>query len=275
MRRAFLLIIIALAASAAGAQSYTALADSADGYLKRERWADAARTLRQAMRIRPGNPANALLLSNLGVAQTNLGQYDDALQSFEAALALAPRSTAVLSNRARTYMSMRRNADAIADLSQALRIDSTLLWPRRMRGWLRLAETNDVEGALQDFRYHTTAAPDSADAFRGRGIAAYYSCLYAEADSALSRAIELEPSDDEAMLWRAATRIITNQFADAAADLSKAISIAPTNGDLFMLRAYLNRLRYRNTDAESDLKNARSYGANPQLTLMLFCKEMP
>lgn len=274
MRRLLLSLIAALAALAAGAQSYEALADSADGYMRRERWADAARVLRQAMRMRPASKANALLLSNLGVAQTNLGQTDDALRSFEAALAMAPRSTAILSNRARAYMQMHRDREALADLTAALRIDSTLVWPRRMRGWLRLSATQDIDGAYSDFRRLTEQTPDSADSFRGLGIAAYYTSRYAEADSALTRAIRLQP-DDEALLWRAATRICTDRLSDAAADLSDALRIAPRNGDLYMLRAYLNRLRYRATDAEADLKNARAYGANPQLTLMLFGKEMP
>ena len=57
----------------ASSPRYLALVDSADNYIKRERWTDAEQTLLSALRLEPGNFTNSLLLSNLGVVRTNLG----------------------------------------------------------------------------------------------------------------------------------------------------------------------------------------------------------
>ena len=51
-------------------RTYIELADSADNYMKRERWEDAERMIMGALRHEPANRSNWLLWSNLGLVST-------------------------------------------------------------------------------------------------------------------------------------------------------------------------------------------------------------
>jgi len=69
-----LLLCFALCHEAhASSPQYLALSDSADNLIKKERWKDAEAVILSALRLEPGNFANSLLLSNLGVVRTNMG----------------------------------------------------------------------------------------------------------------------------------------------------------------------------------------------------------
>ena len=49
----------------ASSPKYEALADSADNYIRREKWEEAERVIISALKVEPGNFANSLLFSNL------------------------------------------------------------------------------------------------------------------------------------------------------------------------------------------------------------------
>lgn len=271
MKLPVIVFLLVFSIFSAGAQTYEALADSADNYIKRERWTDAERVLLQALRMRPAAFQNHLLLSNLGVVQTNLNRPADALRSFGAGLSLAPRSTVLLINRARTYISINAVDSALADLSKSLEVDSTLLWPRKMRGLLQLEKKN-IEAALDDFRILSAQSPRSGDAMFGIGACRYNQGNYKGAIEMFSKAYEYG-FDEEALLWEAAAYINLEDFQGASEKIRQGIEKNPRNGDLYQLRAYLHKLQYRAEDAELDVKNASHYGADPQLIRSLFEKK--
>ena len=103
-----------------------------------------------ALKLEPGNFANSLLFSNLGVVRTNQGRYDEALEAFDLGVSVAPRASVIRTNRARTYLLMSRYDEALEDLNVSLGIDSVQEWPLSMRGLL-LMNKNDFEGARKDF----------------------------------------------------------------------------------------------------------------------------
>lgn len=271
MRAGAIFSVLILTIMSAGAQTYEALADSADNYIKRERWQDAERVLLQALRMRPAAFENHLLLSNLGVVQTNLKRPADALRSFGAGLSLAPRSTVLLINRARTYISINAVDSALADLTRSLEVDSTLLWPRKMRGLLHLEKKN-IDDALRDFKILFDADPRSGDAMFGIGACRYNKGDYRGAVEMFSKASE-HGFDEEALMWEAAAYINMDDFQGASEKIRQGIEKNPQNGDLYLLRAYLHKLQYRTEDAELDIKNASHYGADPQLIRSLFTKK--
>lgn len=77
-----ILAFSSVCALSSGAQTLTAtyieLADSADVYMKNERWGDAERVIVNALRHEPANKSNYMLWSNLGTVRTNMGDYDGA-----------------------------------------------------------------------------------------------------------------------------------------------------------------------------------------------------
>lgn len=273
MKRLFLTSIVALVAIAAGAQTYTQWADSAENYIKRQRWADAGRCFTNAMRLEPANPGNSLLLSNMGIVSTEMGDFEKALQYYEAALSRLKRSSAVHENRARTYLRMGgHEAEALDDINKALAIDSTLVWPLKMRGLLMVAR-NDTAGAKKDFERLLLLQPDSVAPYYGLGTVAYREAKYARADSMYTKALKISPRDEEVLFWRAASRLNLNKLNEADDDVSEGLRINPRNGDFYLIRALLNQMRYRPSDAEIDLKNAREYGADSRMIQAILPKK--
>lgn len=258
----------------AGAQafthSYLERADSADRYIKMERWDDAERNLKDALRLEPANPGNALLLSNLGYVQTMLGKTDDALLSYDVSLSIAPRSAVVLSNRALTYIFSGKKDKAMADLNASLAIDSTRAMPLRWRGMLRLEE-GDFEGARHDFNMLLRTDNKSADAYDGLTQCAIHDANFDRALEFASKALQIEPTA-ERYFTKASIEIDTSRLPEATETLRAAIKEFDRNPELYLLRAKLHELNYRREDCELDKKTALELGLDPQLLLQYFPK---
>ena len=74
IKQTLLAIITAIAAiipATLSAQTYYDLAGDADIAIAEGRWQDAADAIEKAMALRPGNPSNILLMSNLGIVYYN------------------------------------------------------------------------------------------------------------------------------------------------------------------------------------------------------------
>lgn len=247
---------------------YIALADSADNYIKRERWDDAEQTLLRALRLEPGNFANSLLLSNLGVVRTNQGRYDQALEDFRLGLSIAPNSSVIRRNRARTYMLMSKYDEALGDLDRVLESDSLQEWSLQMRGNILLGYGR-LEEAEGDFSKLLKLYPRNASALNGMARVAGQRGDLRTAIDYYNSAIDIDDNPD-ARFGRILLKLNGGMYDDASEDLSESIKRYPEAGDLYLLRAYLHKLRFRNSDAEMDLKIALDKGADPSLAEMFF-----
>lgn len=247
----------------ASSPRYLALVDSADNYIKRERWTDAEQTLLSALRLEPGNFTNSLLLSNLGVVRTNLGKMDDALEAFRLGLSIAPRSSVIRTNRSRTLIALGRYDEAMTDLNETLEIDSTQTWPRQMRGLLRLA-ADDIDGAEKDFTVLSRIDPSNASAMSGLARVAERKGQTTEALKYYDEAIAID-DDPETRFSRILLKISLGKYSEASEDIRKGIDKWPQVPDFYLARGYLHRLNYRNREAEIDKKIALDKGADPQI----------
>lgn len=243
------------------------LADSADFYIRHERWTDAERVIVKALRHDPANRTNYLLWSNLGTVRTQLNNLDGAIEAFSIGLASAPRSTTLLTGRARTLLLKADTDAALADLDAALAVDSTLQWPRKMRG-LILTDRGSLDSALADFDNYTARFGDDADILNARaGIAA----TRGDAPLAIElykKAYAREP--DTEMLERALT--IACQYGrleEMSDELADALRRAPRSGNLYLMRAMLRRAMHQNSEMEADLRRALDLGADPDLYRLL------
>lgn len=150
----------------ASSPEYIALADSADNYIRNERWTDAENAIISALKMEPGNFSNSLLLSNLGVVRTNMGKYEQAIEDFTLGLSIAPRSSVLRTNRARARLFLGDYDGALTDLNSTLEIDSLQQWPLQMRGMIFLSK-NKTDSAKNDFTRLAMLNPKSANAFSG------------------------------------------------------------------------------------------------------------
>lgn len=247
----------------ASAQTYMQYVDSADNYVKRELWADAERNYLSALRLEPANSSNALIHSNLGRVRAELGRYDDAMQSYDIGLSMAPRSTMLLEGRAALLLSLRRDAEALADLDKALGINGDLINARLLRGSLRL-RSGDTDAAEEDFRELLRVDSINADAMSALGNCAHAKGNVAEALRWKMMAIE-QGDDPDLRFDRAAILLENSRLEEAAEEIRLGLKLDPRFGDLYLLRAYIHRLRYEKEDEEADKKLALENGVDPQL----------
>lgn len=255
-------LISAVAVANASSPRYEALADSADNLIKRERWADAEGVILQALKLEPGNFGNALLLSNLGVVQTNQGKIEKALESFGLGLAIAPKASIIYTNRARTLISVGRFTDALSDLDSSLAIDSLQPWPLRMRGLLRLAQ-DSLPAAKSDFILLTKINPKDAGALEGLARISEKEGNFEDALRLYDEAVAANDTP-EARLSRILLTVNMDRFTEASELIRKGLEKWPNEPNFFVMRGYLHRRCHRNSEAEIDKKIALDKGADPQ-----------
>lgn len=262
-----LTFIICFCALQSGAQTLTAtyvqMADSADRYMSQGRWLDAERVIVKALRHEPANKSNYLLWSNLGLVRTNMEDYDGALEAYNIGLISAPHSTVLLSNRARTYITKGDTEAAMTDLDTALALDSTLQWPRKMRGLLRTA-TGDLPGAVSDFAKYEESYGEDAAILEAEGDIA---TSRGDIDTAITRyraAYKLEP--DTSLLGKSLlTAYMFDRLDDMADDLTEGLKKYPRDGMLYLMRAMLNKSRFQTDAMEVDLKMSKEFGVDETL----------
>lgn len=266
-----LTILIIFCALHSGAQNlssaYVALADSADRYIRSERWAEAEEAIIKALREEPANKSNYILWTNLGIVRANRENHAGAMQAYDIGLTSAPRSTMLLTNRAYSLTALGLKTKALEDLDLALATDSTLSRARKMRGLLLLNE-GKLENALRDFDIYERDNGEDASIQEARGD---ISTLHGDKEGTLHhyrRARQLNP-DEQTTLKLLKGAFLTGQIEKVEAELSEALKEYPRNGDLYLLRAALNKTRYQNDAVESDLATARAYGADPVLTSLI------
>jgi tetratricopeptide (TPR) repeat protein len=109
---------------------------------------------------------NAMMLIDLGVAYSDKGDNDDALQAYTDSIAQRPIWLAYY-NRAVLYTNQRQNAAALADLDAATALDAGKPEVFALRGQVHRI-LGHTALALADFDAALKLKPDDAAALRGR-----------------------------------------------------------------------------------------------------------
>ncbi|MDE7403071.1 MAG: tetratricopeptide repeat protein [Muribaculaceae bacterium] len=249
--------------------TYVEFADSADYYIGKKRWSDAERMIIKALRHEPANPSNWLLWSNLGQVRDRMDNYTGALEAYDIGVTLAPRSTVLLTNRAATLMALNRNDEALKNLDNALQIDTTLQWPRKMRGLLNAAAGNRSD-AISDFDFYESKWGKDVAIQEARGD---FAASEGEADEAMNCYAEAVAMDKE-------NPDLHEKFLLAACMFGKVESVAPVVADalrlwprrpnLYLVRAMLSRAKFLNDAMDADLEIFAKLGGDPKLVKTLF-----
>lgn len=255
-------IFCALLPAESKAQSYEAYIDSTDNYIKRERWDDAARCIRESLRINPGSPLNSKLFSNLGICLTKTGDLNGALEAFEISLVREPDSPATLSARATTYTLLGNDDAALADLSRSLALDSLQQSALRLHGQLLLVK-NRYEEAEQNFKTLLNNFPSDPWGSAGLGECAVNREEYAKAIPLFRDALKLSDSPDFHISLIHAL-LMDGKLAAAEEAINTALKEYSNVGEIYLLRGILHKKLYQNSDMELDKKLAKEYGVDQQ-----------
>ena len=147
-------------------QTYQELSDRAIVCTEQDSLAQAENYIRQALKLEPANPHNALLFSNLGTIQRRQRDYDQALESYTYALNIAPRAVPILLNRAALNLEMGRNEQARVDYSLVLDLEKDNREALLMRAYIYVTQ-RDLKFARADYERLLKLDPQNYNARLG------------------------------------------------------------------------------------------------------------
>ena len=107
-------------------------------------------------------PRDVGLIIKLGVAQSAIRRYREAIATFSKGIAIAPDSGILYRWRGHRYLSVRQLDSARADLEHGLRLDSTLYGCWYHLGIVKYV-SGDFAGAAAAFAHALPLAPDSGE----------------------------------------------------------------------------------------------------------------
>ncbi len=146
------------------------------------------------------NPKDSISYYNRGLAKSNLGNYDGAIDDFTSAIKIKPDYSIAYFNRAiakRKNFTTEYNMEIIEDYNIAIELDSSNSTAFANRGY----EKANSRVSL----FNPTAIEDC------------------------NRAIEIDPNNSTAYIRRASVLLIFSKYSQAEADIKKAVEIDPLN----------------------------------------------
>lgn len=213
-------------------------------YYGNDRYAEAEFNFRRVATL---DPDNALALNNLGAAQYMQGNYTSAAASWEASARIRP-SNLVLSNvgLAAYYAGSFERA---AEMQRRALIEA----PEDYRMWGRLGDAERQQGAIEE-------------AYRA----------YGEAMRFASRAVELNPSNAEALRYLSLLYSHTGDNGAAIGAIEKVRKLQPESSstNYYASKIYLNAGNIDRAHAELDEALAKGYSkeiaeADPDLAPLM------
>jgi tetratricopeptide (TPR) repeat protein len=226
----------------------------------------------------------------LGIIESNRQNYDGAVDAFEHALRLSPRSTKTLNNLGNAYAAQKRLDLAENDFRSVLRIDPANADANYNLGVLLMMKGSTAEAIPHFQRVHTEqsqlnlvrayfAAHRKAEALRtaealaeakksdvqvqfSLGVLLAQEREYKTAQQLLERADALQPDSFEILFNLGQALLRTREYARAELTLNRALKLQPESQDALYLLAQSYNGQSRPLDALDVLMRAHKLAPN-------------
>jgi tetratricopeptide (TPR) repeat protein len=200
--------------------------------------------------------ANVAATHNLrAITMLALRRFADALASFDHAIALDPNDAGTLTNRGIALKELGRLDEAVASHDRAIARDPAFAEAFNNRGFA-LLELDRPDAALADFDQAIALQPDYAAALKNQASAFSKLKRHTEALASCDRALTLDPHDAETLINRGTAFMALGRFADALASYDRATTLDPDNAAAVTGRANASRALGRSRDALADYDRA-------------------
>lgn len=161
---------------------------------------------------------------NRGTALRGLGQSEAAIASFDRAIALNPRYVQAHNNRGNALRDLGRHAEAIASYDQALAIKPDFAEAYNNRGTAQ-RDLKQFEASVASYDRAIELKPDYAEAYNNRGNALRDIRRYEAAGASYDAAIELRPDYADAYNGRATLLFELKQYEAAISNYEQVIAL--------------------------------------------------
>ena len=172
------------------------------------------------------NNKSAFAYNIRGLGYADEGQYQRAIEDFNAAVAIKPDHAEAINNRANVYVAIGQHEQALRDFNYALKLKPRFADNYYNRGILYL-KTGRFDLAIDDFTMAIGIEPDMADAFNNRGVALRLKKQYEKAFADFLQASRINQNLAEAHYNRGIILNIYKQYALALDDFTRALKIKP------------------------------------------------
>jgi tetratricopeptide (TPR) repeat protein len=171
-------------------------------------------------------PNSAAIYNNRGVALQAMRRHDDALASFDKAIALKPDFAETHSNRGAVLQKLKRYEDALASYDKAIALKPDYANAHHNRGSiLKILRRHD--DALADYDKAIALKPGHATAYNDRGVTLHELKRYDDALASFDKAIAFKPDFAEAYNNRGLAWLTLGDMQEAERMFLKALALKP------------------------------------------------
>jgi tetratricopeptide (TPR) repeat protein len=228
---------------------------------KLKNYPEAVQWLDSAITLQPKEPDYYV---NRGLARQGL---KDSLadMDFKKALSLNPAHTAALSNLS---VKQRGKADKpeVDYLEEAIDSDSTMLYPYLERAFQRM-EGGYWKGAEEDFSSALALETKDAEIWMGRAIAREKQNKFDEAYEDYTQCLRLKEDNVRAWVNRGNVLVKQNMFKEAIDDYTAALTFNSAFAPAYYNRAIARERLKQYDEACADLKQAEAFGRETEVKL--------
>jgi tetratricopeptide (TPR) repeat protein len=170
-------------------------------------------------------------------------------------------AAAVYKSRGDAHIKERDYDRAIADYTEAIRLDPNNADHYISRGWAYVRK-GDYDRAFEDYSQAIKLDPNNADRYISRGFAYYYKGDNNRAIADYTQAIKLVPNNADHYISRGGAYGSKDDYDRAFADYTEAIRLDPNNADRYFSRGLAYYGKGDNDRAIADYTEAIKLGPN-------------
>jgi len=213
-------------------------------------------------------------LAEEGHAAAFRGDFDTAISRYSAALRKPvwnQQKALLYTKRGHAYNSKRQFSDAIADHTEAIRLNPQLSYAFAARGYAYL-ERRELDKAFVDLTESIRLDPNSDSAYYNRGLLLTRRGQFSDALMDFDEAVRCSPERADRLLARALCYFAMDDFDRALANFDGAIATEPGNAIGYVARSNFYARRGDVDKQQRDFQQALSLNPNAGNLWMLVDK---
>jgi tetratricopeptide (TPR) repeat protein len=207
-----------------------------------------------------GETDRASLLTARGRVFHAMGQYQQSIQAYTAAIEVTRMNPEPFYGRAKSYMALGKFNQAIPDLKRTLQLK-----PEKLEILKELCQANlsagnfkQATGAIEDYLLYY---PGQTDALYLQGQTLYQSGQYLKALSSFNRCLEQDSDDPRYYFARGKTYLATSTYQYAIYDFGMSLDLDPKNHEAWFLKGMARWNAHDREGSISDWEVAARYGS--------------
>ncbi|NDV68397.1 lipopolysaccharide assembly protein LapB [Dysgonomonas sp. 25] len=264
MKKLILILILLAGTLAATAQTYEEMVSKAMDFAEQNDYVGAELAMKAALRAEPANPGNSLLLFNLGTFQRNQGKLEEALISYNAAIAKFPNPSMLLHSRAALYCEMNQWDNAFIDYSSLIASDPKDMEALYRRGLIFLMK-DDIISAENDFGKMLEIDAENLQGKMAMAMILKGQEKWEEAEVAYTYLLSNNKANADLYLNRAECYFQQKKLGRALVDIESASKYGYNGAPLYLLRGQIRLEQFDKPSAREDFLKAKEMGASPEI----------